>query len=59
MRCYVNQVSSELHDIRGKEFSLYHQEDYQAPQTFAATMRTEGCKLTIKFILTNTIWSVI
>jgi hypothetical protein len=42
MRCYVNQVSSELHDIRGKEFSQYHQEDYQAPQTFAATMRAKG-----------------
>jgi hypothetical protein len=42
MRCYVNQVSSRLHDIRGKEFAQYHQEDYQAPQAFAAAMRRKG-----------------
>ncbi|WP_016953927.1 RES family NAD+ phosphorylase [Catenovulum agarivorans] len=42
MRCYINKVALELHDIRGDEFADLYTEDYAAPQQFAKEMRGLG-----------------
>jgi hypothetical protein len=42
MTSKVKQVTAKLHDIRPKQYSMYHQEDYRVPQTFGAKMRNLG-----------------
>ena len=42
MRCYINKVSLDLHDIRDDEFKHLYTDDYVAPQQFAKHLRTNG-----------------
>ncbi|WDE03892.1 RES family NAD+ phosphorylase [Thalassomonas viridans] len=42
MRCYINKVAMELHDIRGDEFHFLYQDDYARPQEFATNLRESG-----------------
>jgi len=42
MRCYINKVALELHDVRGDEFKHLYADDYIIPQKFAKEMRTNG-----------------
>lgn len=42
MRCYINKVALELHDIRAKEFSNLYREDYTCSQAFAENLRESG-----------------
>lgn len=42
MRCYINKVGLELHDVRGDEFEHLYANDYTIPQEFAKAMRTNG-----------------
>lgn len=42
MRCYINKVALELHDIRGDEFAHLYTDDYAAPQQFAKEIRASG-----------------
>lgn len=42
MRCYINKVALELHDIRSEEFAHLYTDDYAQPQQFAKGMRAEG-----------------
>ena len=42
MRCYINKVALELHDVRGDEFEFLYDENYAEPQRFAKEMREAG-----------------
>lgn len=42
MRCYINKVALELHDVRGDEFTHLYADDYSTSQKFAKEMRTNG-----------------
>ncbi len=42
MRCYINKVALELHDVRSDEFKHLYAEDYSAAQQFAKEMRVNG-----------------
>lgn len=42
MRCYINKVALELHDIRDVEFAHLLGDDYGASQQFAKAMRASG-----------------
>ena len=42
MRCYINKVALELHDVRGDEFESLYTDDYVAPQEFAKEIRAQG-----------------
>ncbi|MBE0362151.1 hypothetical protein PULV_a3957 [Pseudoalteromonas ulvae UL12] len=42
MRCYINKVALELHDVRAEEFDFLYTDDYLAPQNFAKEMRAGG-----------------
>ena len=42
MRCYINKVGLELHDVRGDEFEHLYANDYIISQMFAKEMRTNG-----------------
>lgn len=42
MRCYINKIALELHDVRGDEFKHLYTDDYSAPQQFAKHMRANG-----------------
>jgi hypothetical protein len=42
MRCYVNKVCLQLHDIRGDAYAHLHTDDYTLSQTFANMMRNNG-----------------
>lgn len=42
MRCYINKVALELHDVRGEEFECLYTDDYTVPQQFAKEMRSKG-----------------
>ena len=42
MRCYINKVALELHDIRGDKFSDLYTDDYSLPQQFAKKIRASG-----------------
>lgn len=39
MRCYINQITLALHDIRSSEYHDLHTDDYAPPQAFAKSMR--------------------
>lgn len=42
MRCYINKIALELHDIRGGEFDHLYADDYSIAQKFAKEMRIKG-----------------
>ncbi|WP_350552581.1 RES family NAD+ phosphorylase [Pseudoalteromonas sp. 120-MNA-CIBAN-0494] len=42
MRCYINKISLDLHDIRDDGFEHLYTDDYIAPQQFAKHMRANG-----------------
>lgn len=42
MRCYINKVALELHDIRGDAFAHLYADDYAASQQFAKDMHSKG-----------------
>lgn len=42
MRCYINKVALELHDVRGEEFEYLYADDYTKSQQFAKNMRANG-----------------
>jgi len=42
MRCYINRIALELHDVRGEEFEHLYTDDYAAPQEFAKEIRAQG-----------------
>lgn len=42
MRCYINKVALELHDVRSDEFEYLYADDYSVSQQFAKEMRANG-----------------
>jgi hypothetical protein len=42
MRCYINKVALELHDVRGDKFEHLYADDYASAQQFAKNMRING-----------------
>lgn len=42
MRCYINKVALELHDIRGEDFKHLYTDNYFASQNFAKDLRANG-----------------
>jgi hypothetical protein len=42
MRCYINRVALEMHDIRGADYTQLQQDNYTAPQLLAAKLRNHG-----------------
>jgi len=42
MRCYINQIALEMHDVRGDDFNHLYGEDYAVPQAFAKEMKESG-----------------
>lgn len=47
MRCYINKVATELHDIRDNEFSHLSTNDYAVAQQFAKELKMNGSNRSI------------